>query len=43
MDKPRIKNNQEYVWIDNRKVRAVTYLGTWSELTEVDAKIKVFQ
>ena len=43
MDKPRIKNNQEYVWIDNRKVRAVTYLGTWSELTDVDAKIKVFQ
>ncbi|MEY3086281.1 MAG: hypothetical protein RLZ93_199, partial [Bacteroidota bacterium] len=23
-------------------VRAVTYMGTWSELTEVDAKIKVF-
>ena len=43
MDKPRIKDGQEYVWIDNRKVRAVTYLGTWSELTEVDAKIKVFK
>lgn len=43
MDKPRIKDGQEYVWIDNRKVRAITYLGTWSELTEVDAKIKVFQ
>lgn len=43
MDKPRIKDGQEYVWIDNRKVRAVTYLGTWSELTEVDAKIKIFQ
>ena len=43
MDKPRIKDDQEYVWIDNRKVRAVTYLGTWSELTEVDAKIKVFK
>jgi hypothetical protein len=42
MDKPRIKDGQEYVWIDNRKVRAVTYMGTWSELTEVDAKIKVF-
>jgi len=38
MDKPRIKDGQEYVWIDNRKVRAVTYLGTWSELREVDAK-----
>jgi hypothetical protein len=43
MDKPRIKDGQEYVWIDNRKVRAVTYLGTWSELTEVDAKIQIFE
>jgi uncharacterized HAD superfamily protein len=43
MDKPRIKDGQEYVWIDNRKVRAVTYLGTWSELKEVDAKIQTFQ
>ena len=43
MDKPRIKDNQEYVWIDNRKVRAVTYLGTWSELREVDAKIQIFE
>ena len=43
MDKPRIKDGQEYVWIDNRKVRAVTYMGTWSELKEVDARIKVFE
>ena len=42
MDKPRIKDGQEYVWIDNRKVRAVTYLGTWSELKEVETKIQVF-
>jgi len=42
MDKPRIKDEQEYVWIDNRKVRAVTYLGTWGELKEVDAKIQTF-
>lgn len=42
MDKPRIKDGQEYVWIDNKKVRAVTYLGTWGELKEVDAKIQVF-
>jgi len=34
---------QEYVWIDNRKVRAITYLGTWSELKEVDAKIQTFE
>jgi len=41
-DKPRIKDGEEYCWIDNRKVRAITYLGTWSELKEVDAKIHVF-
>ena len=43
MDKPRIKDQQEYVWIDNRKVRAVTYLGNWSDLKEVDAKIQIFE
>lgn len=43
MDKPRIKDGQEYVWIDNRKVRAVTYLGNWTELKEVNAKIQVFE
>lgn len=42
MGKPRIKDGQEYVWIDNRKVRAVTYLGSWGELKEVDAKIQTF-
>jgi uncharacterized HAD superfamily protein len=42
MDKPRCKDGQEYVWIDNRKVRAITYLGTWSELKEVQANIQVF-
>jgi hypothetical protein len=43
MDKPRIQDGQEYVWIDNRKVRAITYNGVWSELVETDAKIKVFE
>lgn len=43
MDKPRIKDGQEYVWVDNKKVRAITYLGTWSDLKEVDAKIQVFE
>jgi hypothetical protein len=42
MDKPRINDQQEYVWIDNKKVRAITYLGTWSDLKEVDAKIQIF-
>ncbi len=42
MDKPRIKEGQEYHWIDNRKTRATTYLGNWTELKEVDAKIQTF-
>ena len=42
MDKPRINDEQEYVWIDNKKVRAVTYLGNWTELKEVDARIQIF-
>jgi predicted secreted acid phosphatase len=25
MDKPRIKDGEEYIWIDNRKVRAITF------------------
>lgn len=43
MDKPRIEKGKEYVWIDNRKVRAVTYLGNWSELREVYKRIQVFE
>ena len=43
MDKPRINDGEEYVWIDNRKVRAITYLGIWSDLVEVDSKIQKFK
>ena len=43
MDKPRIKDGQEYFWVDNRKVRAVTYKGKWSELIEKKVKISVFE
>jgi hypothetical protein len=42
MDKPRCKDVDEYVWIDNRKVRGVTYMGNWGELKEVESKIKIF-
>lgn len=35
MGKPRcLDENEEYVWIDNRPVRAVTYKGEWSPLKE---------
>jgi hypothetical protein len=44
MDKPRcVNDDNEYVWVDNRKVRAVTYLGTWSELVTVKKEIQIFK
>jgi uncharacterized HAD superfamily protein len=43
MDKPRIKDGEEYIWIDNRKVRAVTFKGIWSNLTEYTRKILSFE
>ncbi len=44
MDKPRcLSNNCEYVWIDNRKVRGVTFKGLWSDLVEKTLKILVFK
>jgi predicted secreted acid phosphatase len=42
MNKPRIKDGQEYCWVDNKKVRAVTYLGKFSKLVEKEKKILVF-
>ena len=43
MDKPRIKENQTYHWIDNRPTKATTYLGNWSNLKEVEKKIEIFE
>jgi uncharacterized HAD superfamily protein len=43
MDKPRCKNNDdEYVWIDNRPVRGITYKGIWGNLKEVMKNILTF-
>lgn len=42
MNKPRIKDNEEYVWVDNKKVRAVTYLGKFTQLVEKTKTILVF-
>jgi len=33
-DKPRIKDAQEYVWIDNIPIRGITYKGKWSPIVE---------
>ena len=43
MDKPRIKEGQEYVWVDNRKVRAITFKGIWSDLVEYTRSILSFK
>jgi uncharacterized HAD superfamily protein len=43
MDKPRIKDGQEYIWIDNRKVRAVTFKGVWSDLVKYTKRILSFE
>lgn len=42
MDKPRIKDGEEYVWVDNRKIRGITYKGVWGELKEVNKNILTF-
>ncbi len=44
MDKPRCFNaDDEYVWVDNRKVRAVTFKGIWSDLVKVNKEISIFK
>lgn len=42
MNKPRIKHGQEYMWIDNRPVRAITYKGIWSDLVSKITEILTF-
>lgn len=42
MNKPRCKDGQEYMWIDNRKVRGVTYNGEWCDLKSVKKDIMIF-
>lgn len=43
MGKPRIKENQTYHWIDNKPVKATTYLGEWTELIKESKIIEVFK
>lgn len=43
MDKPRIKEGQTYHWIDNKPVKATTYLNYWSELVKESKTIEVFK
>jgi hypothetical protein len=43
MNKPRIKDGQEYHWIDNKPVRATRYLNHFSELVKETKEIEVFK
>lgn len=43
MGKPRCVNpDDEYVWIDNRKVRGITYTSVWTDLKKVNKDILTF-
>jgi len=43
MGKPRcINKDDEYVWVDNRKVRGVTYNETWGDFKKVNKDILTF-
>ena len=32
MNKPRIKDGQEYIWVDNRPVSGIIYKDNWLEI-----------
>ena len=34
-DKPRCSEEEEYVWIDNKPVRGITYKGEWAPIVEI--------
>lgn len=42
MNKPRIKDGQTYMWIDNKPVKAVTHKGRWTELIRKKVDIDIF-
>ena len=43
MNKPRCLNqDDEYIWIDNRKVRGITYVSKWNDLKKVNRDILTF-
>ena len=43
MNKPRcLDEDDEYIWIDNKKVRAITYVNKWGALQKVTKEILTF-
>lgn len=39
-DKPRCSEDEEYVWIDNKPVRGITYKGEWGPIVEIQSHSK---
>ena len=42
MNKPRIKDGEVYMWIDNRPVKAITFKDRWTELVKKEMEVDVF-
>lgn len=42
MNKPRIKDDEVYMWVDNKQVKAVTHKGRWTELVKKTVTIDEF-
>lgn len=42
MGKPRCTDDQEYMWIDNRKIRGITYNGKWCDPKIIKKDILTF-
>ena len=42
MNKPRINDNETYMWIDNKPVKAVTHKGRWTELVKNQVNVETF-
>lgn len=43
MDKPRIKDGEIYHWIDNKPVKATTYLDKFTDLVKSNKVVEVFR
>lgn len=43
MDKPRAVDGEEYHWIDNKKVRATTFLDSFTDLVTTTKEVEVFK
>ncbi len=42
MNKPRIKDGQSYHWIDNKPVKATTYITKFTKMVRKKVEIEVF-